>query len=81
MIWFLPGGKSVVAALHVADSTAGALLDETNQLRAARQTDQARTHMPKHKRYQQQTDLLGQAHVLLELGNLERAAGQDEQAY
>jgi len=31
--------------------------------------------------YLQQTDLLGWAHVLFELWNLEWAVGQDEQAY
>ena len=81
LTWFQPGGMPVVAALYAADSTAAALLDKANQLRAAGQTDQARsTYAEARKLYQQQTDLLGQAHVLLGMGDLERRLKNVEKA-
>jgi len=68
MIWFFPGSAPAVAALYAAASTEDALLDKANQLRAVGQTDQARsTYAEGRKHYQQQTDLLGKVHALLEL--------------
>ena len=64
-----------------AQETPAAVLDKANAFRDAGHYEQARsTYAEARRRYQQQADSQGQAHVLLALGALEQGQGQVLQA-